>query len=170
MFKRILTAAAVAAVMCGSAAAVAADFKIGLVSPARILAESAPPAVAAQEKLKSYFKKREDELNRDIRDFRTRAQKFEKDSPVMTESERLKQRQSLAESERDIARRQRALVEERNQRANEESQIILQRANRIIQDIAKKQKFDLIIQDAIWVSPKVDITEQVIKELNKPAK
>ena len=77
----------------------------------------------------------------------------------MTDSERLKQRQSLAETERDIARRQRALVEERNQRAN-----------RIIQDIAKKQKFDLIIQDAIWVSPKVDITEQVIKELNKPAK
>ena len=84
----------------------------------------------------------------------------------MTDSERLKQRQSLAETERDIARRQRALVEERNQRANEESQIILQRANRIIQDIAKKQKYDLIIQDAIWVSPKVDITEQVIKELN----
>ena len=69
MFKKILTAAAVAAVMCGSASAVAADFKIGLVSPARILAESAP-AVAAQEKLKTYFKKREDELNRDIRDFR----------------------------------------------------------------------------------------------------
>ena len=55
MFKKILTAAAVAAVMCGSASAVAADFKIGLVSPARILAESAP-AVAAQEKLKTYFK------------------------------------------------------------------------------------------------------------------
>ena len=146
MFKKILTAAAVAAVMCGSASAVAADFKIGLVSPARILAESAP-AVAAQEKLKTYFKKREDELNRDIRDFRTRAQKFEKDAPVMTDSERLKQRQSLAETERDIARRQRALV-----------------------DIAKKQEYDLIIQDAIWVSPKVDITEQVIKELNKPAK
>lgn len=167
MFKKLLTAAAAAAVLCGSATA--ADFKIGLVSPARILSESAP-AVAAQEKLKTYFKKREDELNRDIRDFRTRAQKFEKDGPVMAESERLKQRQSLAESERDIARRQRALVEERNQRANEESQIILQRANRIIQDIAKKQKYDLIIQDAIWVSPKVDITELVIKELNKPAK
>ena len=85
MFKKILTAAAVAAVMCGSASAVAADFKIGLVSPARILAESAP-AVAAQEKLKTYFKTREDELNRDIRDFRTRAQKFEKDAPVMTDS------------------------------------------------------------------------------------
>ena len=167
MLKKILAAFAAAVVMCGSAAA--ADFKIGLVSPAKILAESAP-AVAAQEKLKTYFKKREDELNRDIRDFRTRAQKFENDSPVMTESERLKQRQTLAETERDISRRQRALIEERNQRANEESQIILQRANRIIQDIAKKQKYDLIIQDAIWVSPKVDITQDVIKELNKPAK
>ena len=84
----------------------------------------------------------------------------------MTESERLKQRQALAETERDIARRQRALVEERNQRANEESQIILARANKIIQDIAKKQKYDLILQDAVWVSPKVDLTEQVMKQLS----
>ncbi len=167
MFKKVLMAAAAAALVSGSVAA--ADFKVGVVNPARILSESTP-AVAAQDKLKSYFKKREEELNRDIRNFRTRAQKFEKDSPVMTDSERLKQRQSLGEAERDIARRQRALIEERNQRANEESQIILQRANRIIQDIAKKQKYDLILQDAIWASPRTDITEQVMKELNKPAK
>lgn len=167
MFKKALIAAAGAALLCGAVSA--ADFKVGVVSPARLLSESAP-AVAAQNKLKNYFKKREEELNRDIRDFRTRAQKFEKDSPVMTETERLRQRNSLAESERDIARRQRALVEERNQRASEESQLILQRANRIIQDIAKKQKFDLILQDAIWASPRADITEQVMKELNKPAK
>ncbi|MDO4936875.1 MAG: OmpH family outer membrane protein [Sutterellaceae bacterium] len=167
MFKKALIAAAGAALLCG--AANADDFKVGVVSPARLLSESAP-AVAAQDKLKNYFKKREEELNRDIRDFRTRAQKFEKDSPVMTETERLKQRNGLAETERDIARRQRALVEERNQRASEESQLILQRANRIIQDIAKKQKFDLILQDAIWASPRADITEQVMKELNKPAK
>lgn len=167
MLKKALIAVAAAATLCGTVQA--ADFKVGVVYPARILSESAP-AVAAQDKLKTYFKKREEELNRDIRNFRTRAQKFEKDSPVMTESERLKQRQSLAESERDIARRQRALVEERNQRASEESQIILQRANTIIQNIAKKQKFDLILQDAVWASPKVDITEQVMKELNKPLK
>ena len=155
MFKKALIAAASAALLCGGA--VAADFKVGVVNPARILSESAP-AVAAQNKLKSYFKTREDDLNRDIREFRTRAQKFEKDSPVMTETER------------DIARRQRALIEERNQRANEESQIILSRANKIIQDIAKKQKYDLILQDAVWASPKVDITEQVMKQLSAPAK
>ena len=97
MFKKALIAAASAALLCGGAAA--ADFKVGVVNPARILSESAP-AVAAQNKLKSYFKTREDELNRDIREFRTRAQKFEKDSPVMTESERLKQRQAPARPRR----------------------------------------------------------------------
>ena len=96
--------------------------------------------------------------------------KFEKNGPVMTESDRLKQRQELAELERDIARRQRALIEERNQRANEESQIILTRANRIIQDIAKKDNFDLILQEAVWASPKIDITPRVIEQLNKPTK
>lgn len=167
MYKKALAFLAGTVMMCSVAAA--ADFKVGVVSPARLLSESSP-AVAAQNKLKNYFKKREDELNRDIRAFRTRAQKFEKDSPVMTDTERLKQRQSLAETERDIARRQRALIEERNQRANEESQIILQRANRIIQDIAKKQNFDLILQDAIFASKRADITDQVMRELNKPAK
>ena len=76
----------------------------------------------------------------------------------------------LDKTERDIARRQRDLIEERNQRAREESQIILQRADRIIKDIAKKQKYDLILQEAVWASPKIDITEQVMKELNKPVK
>ena len=164
MFKKALIAAATAAIMVSTAVS-AADFKVGVVNPNRILAESAP-AVAAQNKLKSYFRTREEELNRKIRDFRSAVSKFEKDSAVMTESQRLKKRQELAETERDIARRQRALIEERNQRANEETQIILSRANRIIQDIAKKQNYDLILQEAVWASPKVDITEQVMKQLN----
>ena len=164
MFKKALIAAATAAIMVSTAVS-AADFKVGVVNPNRILAESAP-AVAAQNKLKSYFKTREEELNRKIRDFRSAVSRFEKDSAVMTESQRLKKRQELAETERDIARRQRALIEERNQRANEETQIILSRANRIIQDIAKKQNYDLILQEAVWASPKVDITEQVMKQLN----
>ena len=88
----------------------------------------------------------------------------------MTESERLSKRRDLAEEEREITRMQRALLEERNQRAQEESQIILSRANRIIQDLAKSQKYDLILQEAVWASPKVDLTDEVIKRLNKPAK
>jgi outer membrane protein len=160
--KTLIAMIACAAVSAGAAAA---DFKVGVVNPGRVLSESAP-AVAAQKKLQNYFKAREDELNRAVRDFRTRAQNFEKNSSVMSESERLKQRQDLAERERDISRRQRALLEERNQRANEESQIILSRANRIIQDLARKQNYDLILQEAVYVNPKIDLTNEVIRQLN----
>ncbi len=166
MFKKALIAAAAVAAMT---AATAADFKVGVVNPGRILSESAP-AVAAQNKLKSYFKSREDELSRRIRTFKDKAAKFEKDSAVMTETQRLNKRRDLAEEEREISRMQRALVEERNQRSQEESQIILSRANRIIQDIAKSQNYDLILQEAVWASPKADLTEQVIKRLNAPMK
>jgi len=163
MIKKTLIA--MLACVAVSAGAASADFKVGVVNPGRVLSESAP-AIAAQKKLQSYFKAREDELNRAVRDFRTRAQNFEKNSAVMTESERLKQRQDLAERERDISRRQRALLEERNQRANEESQIILSRANRIIQDLARKQNYDLILQEAVYVNPKIDLTNEVIRQLN----
>ncbi len=163
MFKKSLVALIASVAVCAGAAA--ADFKVGVVNPGRVLSESAP-AVAAQKKLQDYFKAREDELNRAVRDFRTRAQNFEKNSAVMTESERLKQRQDLAERERDISRRQRALLEERNQRANEESQIILSRANRIIQDLARRQNYDLILQEAVYVNPKIDLTNEVIRQLN----
>ena len=166
MFKKALIAAAAVAAMT---AATAADFKVGVVNPGRILSESAP-AVAAQNKLKSYFKSREDELSRRIRTFKDKAAKFEKDSAVMTETQRLNKRRDLAEEEREISRMQRALLEERNQRSQEESQIILSRANRIIQDIAKSQNFDPILQEAVCASPKADLTEQVIKRLNAPTK
>lgn len=166
MFKKALIAAAAVAAMT---AATAADFKVGVVNPGRILSESAP-AVAAQNKLKSYFKSREDELSRRIRTFKDKAAKFEKDSAVMTETQRLNKRRDLAEEEREISRMQRALLEERNQRSQEESQIILSRANRIIQDIAKSQNYDLILQEAVWASPKADLTEQVIKRLNATTK
>ena len=161
--KKFLAAAALgAAIACGASAA---DFKVGVVNPAKILNES-QPAQAAQNKLKSYFKTREDELNRLVRDFKNKASKFEKDAAVMSESTRMTQRRDLAEMERDTARRNRALVEERNQRAAEESQIILAKANRIIQDIAKRQKYDLILQEAVWASPSIDLTDEVIRQLN----
>ena len=156
MFKKVLVTLACATFVAGSA--LAADTKIGVVNPQKILSQS-QTAVAAQKKLQKYFKPREDEVNRLVRDF----------NAIMTESERLKQRNDLAESERDIARKQRALVEERNQRSNEEAQLILSQAVKIIQEIASSQGYDVIIQDPVWANPKTDITEQVINRLDKKA-
>lgn len=163
MFKKACIAMACFGLLAGSLAA--ADSKIGVVNPQKILSQS-QTAINAQKKLQNYFKPREDEVNRLTRTFKTRAAKFEKDSAIMTESERLKQRNELAESERDIARKQRALVEERNQRSNEEAQIILSQSVKIIQQIAQSQNYDVIIQDPVWANPKNDITDQVIAKLD----
>ncbi len=163
MFKKALIALACTGLFAGAVAA--ADGKIGVVNPQKILAQS-QTAIAAQKKLQNYFKPREDEVNRLARNFKTRAAKYEKDSAVMTESERIKQRNKLAEDERDIARKQRALVEERNQRSNEEAQIILSQAVKIIQQIAANQKYDVIIQDPVWANSKIDITDEVITRLD----
>lgn len=166
MFKKALIAAAAVAAMT---AATAADFKVGFVDSVRILNESAP-AIAAQKKLQSYFKTRTEELNRRYRALQDKGKKFEKDSALLTETQRMIQQRALGEEEREIMRMYRALEEEGNQRRLEESQIINSRASKIIKDIAESQHYDLIVQEAVWKNPKLDITDQVIKRLNTPTK
>lgn len=166
MFKKALIAAAAVAAMT---AATAADFKVGFVDSIRILNESAP-AIAAQKKLQSYFKTRQEELNRRARAWQDKHNKFNKDSALLTDTQRMTQQRDLAEGEREIVRMRRALEEEINQRKLDESQIIISRASKVIKDIAESEHYDLIVQEAVWKNPKLDITDQVIKRLNTPTK
>ena len=82
-----------------------------------------------------------------------------------TEQERIRKQRDLAERDRDFQRRQRELREDFNQRRNEELQKLLRQANTVIKNIAQREKYDLILQEAIYVNPKIDITDQVLKEL-----
>ena len=91
----------------------------------------------------------------------------------MSESERVTERRELAEMERDVARRSREARDEFNQRRNEEVLLLQGRAGRIIQQIAESEKFDLVLYEFFYASPKVDITDRVMKALDadvKPAK
>ena len=71
-----------------------------------------------------------------------------------------------------MARRSREARDEFNQRRNEEVLLLQSRAGRVIQQIAEKEKFDLVLYEFFYASPKVDITERVMKELDRdvPAK
>ena len=40
-----------------------------------------------------------------------------------------------------------------------------ERANRVINQIAESEKFDLILQEAVYASSKIDITDKVLKAL-----
>lgn len=138
--------------------------KIGFVSTERILRDS-KPAKAAQAKIESEFKKRDQDLQKLSDSLRAQAQKLDKDAPVLSEAERVKRQRQLQDMDSDLQRKRREFQEDFNRRRNEEFSSIVEKADAAIKKIAEQQNYDLIIQDAVTVSPRVDITDQVIKAL-----
>ena len=150
----------------------AADLRIGVVNMERILRDSLSAAQAG-ERLNAEGMRRQDRKNALTKRFKQRLERFEKGASDMSESERVTERRELAEMERDVARRSREARDEFNQRRNEEVLLLQGRAGRIIQQIAESEKFDLVLYEFFYASPKVDITDRVMKALDadvKPAK
>ncbi len=149
----------------------AQDLRIGVVNMERILRDS-QSAAQASERLNTEGQRRQEEIDALTKRFKQRLERFEQGAPDMTESERVAERRELAEMERDVARRSREARDEFNQRRNEEVLLLQSRAGRVIQQIAEKEKFDLVLYEFFYASPKVDITERVMKELDRdvPAK
>jgi outer membrane protein len=149
--------------------AYAQELKIGVVNSDRILRDSAP-ARAAMQKLEGEFSKRDRDLQDMGARLKTSAERFEKDAPVMTETDRVRRQRELAEMDREFQRKQREFREDFNQRRNEELQALLERTNRIIRQMAEQEKYDLIVQEAVYFNPRIDITEKVLRSLNANAK
>ncbi len=164
--QRVISRQALALVMAGFATVVtAADFKVGFVNTDRIFRESSA-AKAAQTKLEQEFSKRERELESLGQQLKSASDKFEKDAPTLSESQRTSRQRELVEQDRDFQRKRREFQEDLGQRKNEELQAVLQRANRVIKQVAENEKYDLILQEAVYINPKHDITDRVIGNLN----
>lgn len=161
----VLKTAAVAVLGFVSSAANAQDMKIGLVNSERILRESTM-AKTAEQRLEAEFSKRDKEIQDMGARLRTLADKLEKDGAVLAESERARRQRELGELDRDVQRKQREFREDLNQRRNEEFAQIQEKAQKIIRQIAEQEKYDLIVQEAVYFSVRLDITEKVIKQLN----
>ena len=160
--------AAVALSLSLAAPAIAQELKIGYVNSERVLRE-ATPAKAAQTKLEAEFGKREKELNDAATRLKAAGDKLEKDSPTLADSERSRRQRDLVEQDRDLQRKRREFQEDLNQRRNEELAAVVERANRAIKQIFDTEKYDVILQEVIFASSKVDITDKVIRILNAPA-
>lgn len=158
-------AAVAAALFVVSASAGAQELKIGVVNSDRILRDS-QPARAAMQKLEGEFAKRDKDLQEMGARLKSNAERFEKDGPIMSESDRVRRQRELAEADREFQRKQREFREDFNQRRNEELQALLERTNRIIRQMAEQEKYDLIVQEAVYFNPRIDITERVLRALN----
>ncbi|AVQ80641.1 MULTISPECIES: OmpH family outer membrane protein [Variovorax] len=140
-------------------------FRIGFVNPDRVLRE-AQPAKAAQAKLEAEFLKREKDLTTQGEALKAASEKFEREAPTLSESQRVSRQRSLVDQDRDFQRKRREFQEDLNARKNEELQQVYERANRVVKQVAEAEKYDAILQEAIYINPKHDITDKVIKALN----
>lgn len=145
---------------------VLADTKIGVVNPDRILRES-DAAKTAQKKLAKEFASRQNSISVSAKQLKADVEKFQKEAGSLSPNERLTRERALADQERRLQRRERELREDLNRRRNEELQAILERSNKVIRTIAEREKYDLIVQEAVYVGPNVDITNKVIKAMGK---
>jgi outer membrane protein len=145
--------------------------RVGYVNLERILRDSAP-AMRAQKKLEIEFAKRDQELGKMADQLKRLQDTLEKNAVTMSESERTKRDREFADLNREFQRKQREAREDFNQRRNEELSGVIERANRAVKQIAEAEKYDVIFQEAVWASPRIDITDKVIKALDesKPAK
>ena len=139
--------------------------KFGFVNTERILREAAP-AQRAQKKIEAEFKKRDEELAKIAGELKKLQDELERNAVTMSESQRRTKERDFGELNRDFQRRQREFREDLNQRRNEELAQVVQQANGVIRQIAEQEKFDIIFQDAVFASPRIDITEKVIKALD----
>ena len=153
---------ALLALVC--APVMAEDFRVGVVDTERILRESAP-AVKAEKKIEKEFSTRDQEIKKITKQMKDLQALLEKEGVTMPEAERRNKERELANLNVNQQRLQREFSEDLNLRKNEELTVVLEQANKAIQAIAASEKYDLVLQEAVFRNPNIDITEKVLKYL-----
>ncbi|MDR0996633.1 MAG: OmpH family outer membrane protein [Zoogloeaceae bacterium] len=143
----------------------AQELKVGYVDTQRIF-RNAPSAVKAAKDIEAEFGKRDQELQKMAKQLQTMREAAERDAPTMSETQRRAREREFGDLSREFQRKEREFREDLNLRQNEANAIIIEKANKAIKQIANDEKYDLILQDVVWVSPRLDITDKVLKALD----
>ncbi|MBY4897987.1 OmpH family outer membrane protein [Cupriavidus sp. AU9028] len=169
IIQTLLVAAGTAGALATATPALAQEARIAAVNSERILRDS-QPAKQAQVKLEQEFSRRDRELQDMAQKIKGLADRLDKDTAVLADADRQRRQRELADLDREFQRKQREFREDLNQRRNEELAQVLERANRVIRQLAEQRKYDLIVQEAVYVNPRIDITDDVMKALNAGGK
>jgi outer membrane protein len=143
----------------------AQEARIGFIYTEKLMRDSSA-AKQAEAKLQQEFSKREKDLNDAALSLKSAIEKFERDAPTLPETPRASKQKQLGEQERDLIRKRREFQEELNARKNEEMQQVVDRINRAIRQLGEAEKYDLIVENALYINPKHDITDKVLKAIN----
>ena len=163
---KVSTLSIVAVAIMGFSQFATAETKIGFVNSDRVMRE-AGPAVRAQQRLEKEFEKRDQEMQRIAKDLQAMQEDLERNGVTMAEADRRNKERAFNDLNRDFQRKQREFREDLNQRRNEELASVLDKANRAVKQIAEAEKYDIILQEAVYASPRIDITDKVVKALSE---
>ena len=153
----------------GAAAPAYAEFKAGFIHTDRVFRE-ASSAKAAQAKLEQEFSRRDKEINDLGNTLKTATEKFERDAPTLSDSQRQTRQRQLMDQDREFQRKRREFQEDLNARKNEELNQLGERINKVVKQLAEQDKYDIIVDQAVYINPQHDITDKVIKALNGASK
>ncbi|MDP2793988.1 MAG: OmpH family outer membrane protein [Sulfurisoma sp.] len=146
-----------------------AETRIGFVNGQKVINES-PQAAKAKKKLEKEFEKRDQDLQKLAKQLQSAQEGLEKNAVTMSETDRRNKEREFNDLNRDFQRKQREFREDLNLRQNEEMAGIYERVNKIIKQVAEAEKYDLILQEGVYINPKLDITDKVIKALGDGSK
>nr|WP_314545400.1 OmpH family outer membrane protein [uncultured Massilia sp.] len=163
---RNLVLAAVCAGAMASAQAQNTPSRIGFVYTERLMTES-KLAKVADEKIQGEFSKRQKQVDEMIKRYKSSREKFDEDAPKLNDADRVRRTRELLDMEKDVQRMQREFNEDLIQRKNEERTAIAQKAFKLIEQVAEQEHLDVVLQESVWTSPRIDITDKILKLLDK---
>jgi outer membrane protein len=140
--------------------------RIGFVYTERLMTES-KLARMADEKLQAEFLKRQKQVDDTVKRYKGAREKFDEDAPKLNDIDRTRRTRELLDMEKDVQRMQREFNEDLFQRKNEERAAIAQRASKLIEQVAEQEHLDVVLQESVWTSPRIDITDKILKLLDK---
>jgi outer membrane protein len=164
--RSLVLALLCAGAMAQASAQTAAPGRIGFVYTERLMTES-KLAKAADAKLQAEFSKRQKQVDDMLLRYKQSREKFDDEAPKLSDVDRTKRTRELLDMEKDVQRMQREYNEDLFQRKNEERAAIAQKAYKLIEQVAEQEHLDVVLQEAIWTSPRIDITDRILKLLDK---
>jgi outer membrane protein len=150
----------------GPSQATGAPSRIGFVFTERLMTES-KLAKTADAKIQAEFSKRQKLVDDMVQKFKGAREKFDQEAPKMSDLDRTKRTRELLDMEKDLQRMQREYSEDLFQRKNEERAAIAQKAYKLIEQVAEQEHLDVVLQESVWASPRIDITDRILKLLDR---
>ena len=165
-WKPILRMARRSLIILAAVAVLSAAAVYGFQSLAETLKVSVDQMQGSSQELQTQLDTKRDNLQKVTKQARDLQTQLDKDGVTMSETDRKNKERELANLNREFQRQSREFREDLNLRRNEELGHIQERARKVIVDIGKTEKYDIIIeQAAVYVDPKSDITDRVMKAL-----